>query len=286
MSGAETIEFSVGPERISIAAGDRPVGSYIYQGCWRPYFWPLCTPEGSVVRGVSAREHPNQYGVSLAYGGHQTPETTSIWSDYDEPPYGPCGKMLHRGFNAVRRLDARTLLIAQQTVWVNGRGEVFGGDVREHELVLLDGGELLLRIRQRVRRPGDPVPGNLLLSARVADSIRVKALYNAEGHVPGEIRNSEGAAGEEATRDTRARWCSYWGRVGDGHAGLALLSHPLNPEHPARFFTREYGIVTINQPFNPKVDELVVRWGAFIFRGPADPGRIDRVYQEFAQSWR
>lgn len=282
MSTKSMLAIELTPDRIRLRADGRHVASYIYRGCWRPYFWPLCAAAGNVVRGVNAREHPNQYGLALAYGGHATEQTTSIWSDYDEPPYGPCGKMVHGGFEAVELLDERTALIAERTVWVSGRGEVMGGDVRQYEVQFLSGGELLIRARQRVRRPSDPVPGQLVCSVRVADSLRVKAVYNAEGHVPGEIRNSDGAVGEEATKDRPARWCSYAGRLGDDHGGIALFSHPQNPQHPAPFFTREYGVFTQRQEFGPDDGELLVRWSACVYNGPCDPARLDAIYEAYA----
>lgn len=284
-SSATAVSIDVTPDRIRFKRGRQVVGSYIYRGCWRPYFWPLCAANGNVVRGVNAREHPNQYGLSLAYGGHPTKETTSIWSDYDEPPYGPCGKMLHDGFDAVGLLDDRTALIEERTVWVNGQGERMGGDRRRYELKFLEDGEILIRIRQDVRRPTDAIPGKLMCNARVADSIRVKAVYDSEGHVPGEIHNSEGAGGEEATIGKPARWCGYSGRVGDGHGGIAIFDHPLNPNHPAEFFTREYGIFTVNQEFGPEERELTLRWAAFVFNGSTDSERLDKIYATFAKEW-
>ncbi len=285
MSLPSTLALDMTPDRVRFRIGRRVVGSYIYRGCWRPYFWPLCVANGNVVRGVNAREHPNQYGLSLAYGGHPTNETTSIWSDYDEPPYGPCGKMLHDGFDAVGLLDERTGLIQERTVWVNGNGEQMGADKRHYEIEIVGDQEILIRIRQEVRRPTDSVPGKLLCSARVADSIRVKAVYNSDGHVPGEICNSEGAQGEEATIGKPARWCGYSGKVGDAHGGIAIFDHPSNPAHPAEFFTREYGVFTVNQHFSDDDSQLTLRWAALAFNGMSDSVRFDEVYHRFAEEW-
>ena len=43
-------------------------------------------------------DHPHHTGLYLAYGGHGEGGSANIWSDWDEPPYGPCGKTLHRQF--------------------------------------------------------------------------------------------------------------------------------------------------------------------------------------------
>jgi len=92
------MKFDERADRLLITEGARLVAGYIYRGTWRPYFYPLNGPFGNVVRGIDGSEHHNQYGLSLAYGGHGEGGSTNIWSDYDEPPYGPCGKILHDGF--------------------------------------------------------------------------------------------------------------------------------------------------------------------------------------------
>lgn len=284
MAGKRRISVELTPDRVVFWDGQTQVGSYIYRGCWRPYFWPLCSADGNVVRGVNAREHPNQYGLAVAYGGHPTPTTTSIWSDYDEPPYGPCGKMLHEGFAELAVVDERSVVMVERTLWVNGKGLAMGADERRYRLEFTEDGEILLHLRLRVERPTDPDPGRVIWSARVADSLRVKAVYDAEGHVPGEIHGSDGSIGEEKTRGRRLQWCSYSGRLGQGHGGIALFDHPQNQDHPAEFFTREYGVFTANQEFGPHDDALSLRWGAYVFNGPAETGKIGAAYGKFVEA--
>ena len=78
-------------DRIYIWSNEKLLAGSIYLGSWRPYFYPLNGPLGNVLRGIDGSEHHNQYGLSLAYGGHGEGGSTNIWSDYDEPPYGPPG---------------------------------------------------------------------------------------------------------------------------------------------------------------------------------------------------
>jgi hypothetical protein len=33
-----------------------------------------------------------------SYGGHSEGGSVNVWSDWDEPPYGPGGRIVHRGF--------------------------------------------------------------------------------------------------------------------------------------------------------------------------------------------
>jgi hypothetical protein len=54
--------------------------------------------KGAFVRGQGTGEHPHHTGLTLSYGGHSEGGSVNVWSDWDEPPYGPGGRIVHRGF--------------------------------------------------------------------------------------------------------------------------------------------------------------------------------------------
>ena len=86
------------PTHLLISVDERLFTRYNFLGVWKPYFWPLNGVHGTVVRGAGGSDHPHHTGLYLAYGGHGEGGSANIWSDWDEPPYGPCGKMLHQRF--------------------------------------------------------------------------------------------------------------------------------------------------------------------------------------------
>ena len=86
------------PAHLLIIVDNQVFTRYNFLGIWKPYFWPINGNYGTVVRGAGGGDHPHHTGLYLAYGGHGEGGSANIWSDWDEPPYGPCGKMLHQRF--------------------------------------------------------------------------------------------------------------------------------------------------------------------------------------------
>ena len=118
------------PAFLSISAGDHKIAHYNFKGVWKPYLWPLIGPHGNVLRGASG-EHQHQAGLFLAYGGHGSASgPTNIWSDWDEPPYGPCGKMLHLDFERIESGGDSARLV-ERILYVNGSGITILEETRE-----------------------------------------------------------------------------------------------------------------------------------------------------------
>lgn len=145
------------------------------------------------------------------------------------------------------------------------------GQIVPLETVVVEAGDKRVVIEQRCRwqRPGAPAPfedqrriiitapspdrryidfqitlkpliqvhiersNHALFSARMAPDLSVNG--------GGILRNASGERGEKATFGKVSPWMDYAGKRGDTVEGLAILSHPTNPWHPPRWFTRDYG---------------------------------------------
>ncbi|MDQ3702268.1 MAG: PmoA family protein [Chloroflexota bacterium] len=117
-------------DRVVFRIAGEAFGTYNVLGGRRPYFWPLLGPSGaSVIRGQGTGEHPHHTGLGLSYGGHSEGGSSNIWSDWDEPPYGPGGRMLHRGF---RRLTGGPVYgeVVQDLTYVDAYGDPIVDEVR------------------------------------------------------------------------------------------------------------------------------------------------------------
>ncbi|HEV2124863.1 MAG TPA: DUF6807 family protein, partial [Chloroflexota bacterium] len=117
-------------DRVIFMVAGKPFATYNTLGARRPYFWPVIGPSGaSVIRGQGTAEHPHHTGMGINYGGHSEGGSTNIWSDWDEPPYGPGGRMLHRGF---RRLSSGPVYgeLVQDLTYVNTYGDPIVDEVR------------------------------------------------------------------------------------------------------------------------------------------------------------
>jgi Family of unknown function (DUF6807) len=117
-------------DRVIFRVAGGAFATYNVLGGRRPYFWPVLGPSGaSVIRGQGTSEHPHHTGMGLNYGGHSEGGSTNIWSDWDEPPYGPGGRMLHRGFRRVRGGPVYGEVV-QDLTYVNAYGDPIVDEVR------------------------------------------------------------------------------------------------------------------------------------------------------------
>jgi len=117
-------------DRAVFVVNGEPFATYTVLGARRPYFWPVIGPSGaSVVRGQGTSDHPHHTGMGLAYGGHSEGGSVNIWSDWDEPPYGPGGRMVHRGFRRVVSGPVYGELV-QDLIYLDTYGEPFAEEVR------------------------------------------------------------------------------------------------------------------------------------------------------------
>jgi hypothetical protein len=64
----------------------------------------------------------------------------------------------------------------------------------------------------------------------------------------GHIVTADGLETENKAWGKRGNWCDYAGEVNGEKVGIAILDHPQNPHHPARWHVRGYGLFAAN-PF-------------------------------------
>ena len=139
-------------DRVQLDVGDRPFATYIVNGTRRPYFWPVHGPAGaSLVRGQGSPDHPHHTGLGVCYGGHSEGGSVNIWSDWDELPYGPGGRMLHRGFRVLRAGPVYGELV-QDLTYVNTQGDAFVDEVRTVRWWSIDDWARLIDIESRILR--------------------------------------------------------------------------------------------------------------------------------------
>jgi hypothetical protein len=103
--------------------------------------------------------------------------------------------------------------------------------------------EITLRATEGPITFGDTKEGTMAI--RLAESMRLKGPKNKPGQ--GHIVNSEGVRDDE-TWGKRARWCDYYGPVGEKIVGVAIFDHPNNPHYPTWWHVRDYGLFAAN-PF-------------------------------------
>lgn len=227
------------------------VACYRFLGARRPYFWPLNAAEGSVVRGAGTGDHPHQQGLYLAYGLHGHNGATNIWSDWDEPPYGPCGATHHVRFSRVDNDGFEEWLL-----YANGAGEPIAEEVRNVRLSVhgtvrrLDWESRIIWLTEAVNAP-------FHFSARPAPTIL------QEGRVVTSARNDDTAARENHPAD----WLDFSGKVGEGRAGLTVFDHPENPDAQGDFWFPHCLLLTHHAPQPFPTSGLTLRFRADVHSG-------------------
>ena len=197
-------------DRVLMQAREETWATYNFLGGRRPYFWPLLGPAGaSVVRGQGTGEHPHHTGLGLSYGGHSEEGSANIWSDWDEPPYGPGGRMLHRGF---RRLSSGPVYgeLVQDLTYVDAYGEPIVEEVRTIRCWWATAEARFLDFEFRIQSCCDRGPQPFLFMIRLASSMAIPKI--------GRVTNTSGypvPPGKGNERTYRAGWVDGSGPMGD-----------------------------------------------------------------------
>lgn len=197
-------------DRVVFRVGGEAFATYTVHGGRRPYFWPVLGPSGaSVVRGQGTSDHPHHTGMGLNYGGHSEGGSANIWSDWDEPPYGPGGRMLHRGF---RRVSAGAVYgeIVQDLTYVDAFGDPIVDEVRTIRCWWASPAARFLDFRFDVLSARDRGPQPFLFMIRLPEAFDVPRT--------GRVTNAAGAPVPAPAGDGRyyrAAWIDSSGPTGD-----------------------------------------------------------------------
>jgi hypothetical protein len=264
-----SIEIVPKLDRLIIHADGAHFTTYNFLGGRRPYFWPLIGPAGeSVVRGQGTGEHPHHTGLGIAYGGHGEGGSTNIWSDWDEPPYGPCGRMLHRGFRSIQG-GPQSGAFVEELTYLNAEGDPICEEVRTVRIWWEGRAERFLDVDSRVTGMCDPGPRPFILAVRTPwdprpDSARPACVTNSAGlRVPGDARVYA------------AEWCDISSLSPEAPQGIAVFDHPSNPGFPATFGkTAVLSQITLTHYPPPERDPLFLRRRVYLHDGDADAGRV------------
>lgn len=297
-------------DRVVLGVGDATFADYLVAGGRRPYFWPVLSSTGSsVVRGQGSGDHPHHTGLSVAYGGHSEDGSANIWSDWDEPPYGPGGRMLHRGFRHVHTGPVYGE-VRHDLTYLNAAGDPIADEDRTVRWWWAGDDARFLDIDCTVRNVHDTGRGPFLLMVRTPKTMGIPD--------PGRLTNDAGATAPELVYSVDDRYRASWSdasgpsggpppaapsgppedlpdlvagareyaALGEGPIhGIALLDHPTNDGFPN--VVGKYAMVQqITQAHYPPADAPA---GPFTFRsrllvhaGDADQAGVARVAADYA----
>jgi hypothetical protein len=274
------------PAILVVGHAGRPIAHYNYASVWKPYLWPLNGPAGNVVRGASA-EHQHQAGLFFSYGGHFTP--TNIWSDWDEPIYGPDGKMLHQEFERLVGGPVFAEMI-ERIGYMAADGTNILDERRSIRLYPLPDGTTVVDFARTCARPAELSDGPFSLAARVADPLRTvdnsrRGPPPDRTMLPTEPPGKMESAGGESTHGENLqseRWLDRSGALPGGWGGLAFLDFPGNPGYPGRIDAAGYGTLMLSYRFPEDLAVATWRYRVVAHAGDAGAARIEERWQDYA----
>lgn len=307
---AHPTDAAVKLDRAVLRVGGEKFADYLTGGGRRPYFWPVISSTGaSVVRGQGSGDHPHHTGLAVSYGGHSEDGSTNIWSDWDEPPYGPGGRMLHRGFRRVQTGPVYGELV-QDLTYINVDGDPIADEVRtirwwwaDDDARFLDISCSVTHVRDAGRGPfllmvrtpqtmGIPNPGRM---TNAADAPAPEMVYAVEDRYRAAWTDASGPSGgpppvapagpPEDLPDLRADAKQY-ASLGEGPwHGIALLDHPGNDGFPN--VVGKYAMVQqITQAHYPPAEspEGPFSFGSrlLVHAGDAEQGRVADAAADYA----
>ena len=290
-------------ERLNIYLGKDRLTAYNYSDEWKPFFYPINTPLGCVVRG-RREEHPHHHGLWIAYGGERT-GSTDIWSEVR----GRSGKIAHKAFGKIVSGPVYAQFV-EELQYTKPDGSKILDERRDVKIYNLPPEGRCIDFELKLTSPVDTGPKPLYLVCRVADSMRITELRkgfsvsNAPRSAnPGRIVNSHGfsvikdvpspASAEwlfsELGTPMRARWVDFSGPVGSGWAGVALMDHPTSMDHPPHIITRCYGLAVMGRMYPLEVlprsqGVLEVKYRVYVHLGDHEEAKVERRYEDFANS--
>jgi len=311
--------------RVDVLIDGKPFTSYIWPTTLKkPTLFPLRSAGGILVtRGYPLEprknervDHPHHVGLWMNSGDVNG---LDFWNNSDaiKPEQQPkMGTIFHRKIvSAAGGADKGTLVV--ETEWVKPDGNplvkehtefVFRGDAKSRTIdrtttltalgervVFKDNKEAFygMRVARELELPYDKA--EVLTDA--SGKPTPKPIMDNTG-VGGQYTSSEGLKGD-AVWGQRARWMMLTGTVQNAPVTIAMFDNPANPNYPAFWHARGYGLFAIN-PLGEKVlpgggkrdFDLTLEPGksvTFLYRvvildGTAKPEEVEKAYQEFQGS--
>jgi hypothetical protein len=155
----------LGIDRLEVSVDGALFARYTFAGTRRPYLWPVIGPSGhSVVRGAGGVDHPHHTGLSINYGGHSEGGSSNIWSDWDEAPYGPGGRIVHRDWLSVSDDEA-----VEELVYVDADGNAILDEIRTMRFSWASPSERFIDFNVEVRSVRDAGPRPMLMMVRASE---------------------------------------------------------------------------------------------------------------------
>ena len=326
--GAQAQRVQVTPNdaarRVDITIDGKPFTSYIWPTTLKkPVLYPLRSAKGTVVtRGYPLEprqgdrvDHPHHVGLWMNHGDVNGLDFWNNSDDIKGERVAHMGTIVHRRIVEAKGGSDRGDLTVE-TEWLKPDGSallkeqtrfVFRGTPESRtidrtttltalgeKVVFKDNKESFfgMRVARELELPYDKA--EVLVGADGKPT--AKPVMDNTG-VSGMYTSSEGLTGDEVW-GKRARWMMLTGAVQNAPVTIAILDRPSNPNYPAFWHARGYGLFAVN-PLGERVlpgggqkdfdltlepgKSVTFNYRVVILDGKAKPEDIEQQYQAFAK---
>jgi len=257
-----------------------------------PYYYPVRSQGGKSM----TVEHPNPYPhhrsvwfadkVRLA-GQRDATFYAGLYTRKDKnDPNSPCVDRIRHVEFLEGRSSQNSAEINTAAVWEMDENRGVLDERRSMRVVALKDGHYLLDLTFTLTASYGDVTFTSDAVHYAWPYVRMNKQFSVEGG--GTITNSEGGVNQKGTNGKEARWIDYSNTVDDETAGLAIFSHPDNPQ-PHQWLTRDYGTfgprrpnATSGKPFTlAKGKSITQRVGIFVHQGDVKSGLVAKAFDAY-----
>ncbi len=290
-----SVSFEQGDQQIRVLLGGKPFTAFHYGDQWdKPFLYPLRTSSGTAIsRGYPVQPRPGEkrdhhWHRGIWYG-HGDLNGHDFWRELGRDKTGMVVPLSAPAFEGGTE---RGMLVAELG-FRTAEGQVLGSAFHRYtfshlgSLIFIDAAIAIRADREQDLRFGDTDDGGFAM--RLSDDFR-----QDHGAV---LLNSEGQRDTENIWGQAARWVDYSAAVDGKRVGVALLDHPSNLRHPARWHARGYSLCSAN-PFGlasftrdrtrkggytlPRGETLTFGYRVIIHEGETAREDIESLYADFA----
>ncbi len=274
IDGAEAVVYRHGPE-LDLA-----------------HYYPVRSPSGKSMTVQHPKQYPHHrsfwFGdrIQLADGrvaSYYSPLYSCADRKNPKPPFKDHVK--HVEFLADETVDGRTV-VRSKLAWEVDNDKPVVDELRTMRIVPLGGGEYLLDVTFTITAVQD-ITFTSDWVHYAWPYIRMNEQFNVNGG--GTITSSTGGINQKETNGKPAEWVDYSNTVEGTTEGLAIFSHPQNPQ-PHKWLTRDYGCFgprrvdqrSGNKFTLKKGESLSQRVGVLVHSGDVKTGQVAQRYKLYA----
>lgn len=260
-----------------------------------PHLYPVRSPSGKSMVAQKADPWPHHrafwFGDTVQLAGQRQ---ASFYNAYysgvggKQNPQPPFRDHVRQVAFPVMEGGAGRGRLGMTLVWEmdDGKTPVLD-ETREVRVVALGDGEYFLDVSFTLKASYGDVAFQSDMAHYAWPYVRMNSDFNTNSSAV--LVNSEGGIGQAGTHEKPARWVDF-ARTGMPDAeGLALFSHPSNPQ-PHTWLTRDYGTfgprreaARHGKPFTVRKGETIsTRCGLLVHKGDVKSGRVAERYQAYA----